>query len=226
MSAIYGWVRNITCYLIFMTVLTNLLPNKKYEKFIRLFAGMVLILIVMKPLTAGLRLDDQIAGFFEAITFQNEASDFKNELSGMEQKRLESMVGQYEEAVKTDVGQMAEAAGFYAKQVQVTIDSDPQSERFMTVTAISMSITGKFPDLRELGGDREGMGEMVPVEPVTPVEPVKIGEGVQEDSAKEPGEEARARHETENTEVRALRQKLAGYYNLEAEYVEIRLEDG
>ena len=37
-----------------MTVVTNLLPDKKYEKYFRLFAGMVLILLVLKPFTGGL----------------------------------------------------------------------------------------------------------------------------------------------------------------------------
>ena len=46
MEGLYEWIRNITYYLIFMTVVTNLLPDKKYEKYFRLFAGMVLILLV------------------------------------------------------------------------------------------------------------------------------------------------------------------------------------
>ena len=47
MEGLYEWIRNITYYLIFMTVVTNLLPDKKYEKYFRLFAGMVLILLAV-----------------------------------------------------------------------------------------------------------------------------------------------------------------------------------
>ena len=58
MEAITHWAGNIVSYLVFLTVLTGLLPAHKYEKYIRLFAGCILLLIVLKPLTDGLRLDN------------------------------------------------------------------------------------------------------------------------------------------------------------------------
>ncbi|MEG0566781.1 MAG: stage III sporulation protein AF, partial [Hungatella sp.] len=99
MRVLYQWVANITFYFIFITVVSNLLPNKKYEKYCRLFMGMVLILLVIQPLTASLRLEDRLAYYFESITFQNESEDLKKELLGMETQRLQQMIAQYEEAV-------------------------------------------------------------------------------------------------------------------------------
>ncbi len=106
MEGLYEWIRNITYYLIFMTVVTNLLPDKKYEKYFRLFAGMVLILLVLKPFTGGLRLDDKLAYYFESISFQKEASELSAQLTDMEGVRLKSMVSQYEEAVENDLRTM------------------------------------------------------------------------------------------------------------------------
>ena len=53
MEVITHWAGNIVSYLVFLTVLTGLLPAHKYEKYIRLFAGCILLLIVLKPLTDG-----------------------------------------------------------------------------------------------------------------------------------------------------------------------------
>lgn len=53
MEGIYRWVSNIVYYLIFVTIITNLLPAGKYEKYLRLFAGCILILLVLQPLTGG-----------------------------------------------------------------------------------------------------------------------------------------------------------------------------
>ena len=58
MEAFYGWVRSLTGYFLFMLVLEHLLPGKKYGKYIRLFAGMVLILLVLQPLAGNLRIDE------------------------------------------------------------------------------------------------------------------------------------------------------------------------
>ena len=57
MEELYGWIRNLTGFFLFMSVTENLLPGKAYTKYIRLFSGMVLILLVLRPLAGDLRLD-------------------------------------------------------------------------------------------------------------------------------------------------------------------------
>lgn len=44
MKAIENWVKDIVFYMIFVTMVMNLLPDPKYEKYLRLFAGAVMIL--------------------------------------------------------------------------------------------------------------------------------------------------------------------------------------
>ena len=46
MEYLLEWAWQIICCLIFITVLSNLLPKTGYEKYIRLFSGMVLILLI------------------------------------------------------------------------------------------------------------------------------------------------------------------------------------
>ena len=64
MKVVYQWISSILCFLIFITMVIALLPAKKYEKYIRFFTGMMLILLVISPLTKGLRLEDRIAYYF------------------------------------------------------------------------------------------------------------------------------------------------------------------
>ena len=45
MKAVENWVRDIVFYMIFVTMVMNLLPDPKYEKYLRLFAGAVMILL-------------------------------------------------------------------------------------------------------------------------------------------------------------------------------------
>lgn len=211
MDELYGWVRNITYYLIFMTVVSNILPNKKYEKYIKLFAGMILILLVLQPLTGGLRLEDKLAYYFESITLQENADDLKKELLGMEDKRLEQMILQYEQAVAVDLEAMITQEGFYQKEIHVTIERNQDSPAFGMVTSIRMTVTAKKPEEAVDNG-------VVPIDPVTPVDPVIIQEQEYQEKSKE---ERRQEH----TSINLLKNKIMDYYSLEADYVEIRLED-
>lgn len=151
MTAVYEWVRNITYYMIFITVVGNLLADSKYEKYLRFFAGIILILLVLKPLTGSLRLDERIAYLFESISFQKEADDFKEKLWGMEDERLERVMSTYEEAVAMDIRGMADTAGFSVRSVKVSIETDRDSPLYGHVTDLYMKL-GRQKEENAAGG--------------------------------------------------------------------------
>lgn len=255
MEGLYEWIRNITYYLIFITVVENLLPNKKYEKYFRLFAGMVLILLVLKPFTSGLRLDDRLAYYFESISFKTEVSELTAELSGMESRRLESMISQYEEAVENDLKTMVDSSGFVCKKAEVSIDADSEQESFGHVVSVylllvpvetpvsdgapisdgvpvseGVPISGETSVSEETsapgvssadGGGPASADTSISNAPITPVEPVKV----ELETSKGTGKTPEKRRE-ENSALTGLRRRIAEYYDLEEQGIEIQLENG
>ncbi|WP_320983724.1 stage III sporulation protein AF, partial [Enterocloster bolteae] len=150
MEAVYGWVKNIIYYMIFLSVVNNLLADSKYGKYIRFFSGMVLILLVVSPFTGGLHLDEQISSMFKSISFQNDTDDLKQDLWGMEERRLDQVIREYEQAVAADVEAMARAEGLECTGASVQIDGDRNSSRYGQIEGIGLVISGKKADT-ELG---------------------------------------------------------------------------
>ena len=136
MEGIYRWVSNIVYYLIFVTIITNLLPAGKYEKYLRLFAGCILILLVLQPLTGGLRLDEKINAIFRSVSFENEAGELKGQLDEMEQKRLDRVIGRYEEAAEDELLRLAREEGLEAAEASVVIEQDSRNPDFGKVKKI------------------------------------------------------------------------------------------
>ena len=225
MEELFSWIRNITYYLIFITVVGNLLPSKKYEKYIKLFAGMVLILLVLKPITGGLRLDDTLAYYFEAISLKKEAGELTGKLSDMEGKRLEAMISRYEEAVGTDLESMAETEGFSCRVTRAEINQDQESSTFGHVMRVTMILTPER--IGEEGKEAAVSGTgTAPVEKVQEVEEVKITGSKQEEADHKGQEDVRKQKQEENSRLSGLRRRIAEYYDLEEQDIEIQMEDG
>ncbi len=252
METIILWVKNLVFYLVFLTLVFHLLPSGKYEKYVRLFAGMVFILVAVRPFTTSLRLDERIALYFEEFSFRDEAADFRGELNEMEKRRLEELTGEYEAAVAGQVREMAAESGVEAASVEVEIDTDRDSGEFGKVTDIRLSgQAGEGASSGEETPGRDGTpsGEEDPAagteappwknhpedsERIRPVKPVEIGGGTEGGETGSGGEtEACGEAEAFGTAAAAaaedplaagLRSRIADYYGLEESHVEIQLE--
>lgn len=138
-DGIYGWIKSIVFYLILMTMIMNLIPDKKYERYLRLFAGMVLILLVFGPFSDLTGLEARLAGVFEKITFQNDVNLLKKDLTAADEDRLKRLLTGYEEMVETDLRIMAEGFQIQCLDVSAVFDDETGSEQFGNLKEVHMA---------------------------------------------------------------------------------------
>ena len=49
LDAMYEWMKNLAFYLVIVTAALEVLPREAYRKYVRFFAGIVLILLILTP---------------------------------------------------------------------------------------------------------------------------------------------------------------------------------
>lgn len=140
MEWIYEWIRGLVFYLILMTMVLNLLPDKKYEKYLRLFTGMIFILLVFRPFLDMSGMEERMAGVFERITFQNDAKLLKREIEDAEQTRMSRLMDGYGQAVEVDLKTMAEGFRVICSEVKVELEKDSGSDRFGSLVSVEMEV--------------------------------------------------------------------------------------
>lgn len=138
MDAVFQWVKSLAYYLILVSLLSNLIANGKYDRYIRLFTGAVFILLVIRPLSGGLGLEEKLAYAYEKIRLKQDTGEFESRLWGMEEERTRQVILQYEEAVAQDVKRMALDAGLVCREARAVIESDPEQENFGQVKTLSL----------------------------------------------------------------------------------------
>lgn len=234
MEELYIWVESIAGYCIFLAVVLNLIPGKKYEKYIRLFTGMVAILLIMQPLTGRLRLEERLAHLYEALIFQYQSEDLKAEIWEIGEQRLQNMICEYERAAEDDVKIIAEDMGLTVLACQVEIGREEGSKQFGMVERVRMEVCLKMAGGddagKEDGSEEKGKGDIGVWEKAR-IEPVVIKKGGERLAAKkeENGGKNGAAADSEREEdfaIGKLRRKIMSYYDLEEAYVEIQVVEG
>ena len=83
---IYDWIENIAFYLVILVAVMQMIPQNSYQKYIRFFAGMILILMLAGPIVKLFGMTD-----FQSIEYQSVLQEIE-EASGY----MENIIGEEE----------------------------------------------------------------------------------------------------------------------------------
>lgn len=223
------WARNILFFMVFLSVISHLLADRSYEKYIRFFAGMVLILITISPLKGGLDFQEQAGILFEEFSDFWEKQQAGEVLADVDKNRLGMFFSEYKKETEKRIGEMAEAEGFVCRGVEVTLQERSESSDYGRVEKIRLHLkkeenvdgeqnerdTGgldKVKSSEKMEGRTDGESNVsVKVE----IPDVKAGLSGKKKEIPETG----------SLQEQQLKRKVAQYYGLEEACIEIWWED-
>ena len=223
------WARNILFFMVFLSVISHLLADRSYEKYIRFFAGMVLILITISPLKGGLNFQEQAGILFEEFSDFWEKQQAGEVLADVDKNRMGMFFSEYKKETEKRIGEMAEAEGFVCRGAEVTLQERSESSDYGRVEKIRLHLkkeenvdgeqnerdTGgldKVKSSEKMEGRTDGESNVsVKVE----IPDVKAGLSGKKKEIPETG----------SLQEQQLKRKVAQYYGLEEACVEIWWED-
>ena len=223
------WARNILFFMVFLSVISHLLADRSYEKYIRFFAGMVLILITISPLKGGLNFQEQAGILFEEFSDFWEKQQAGEVLADVDKNRMGMFFSEYKKETEKRIGEMAEAEGFVCRGVEVTLQERSESSDYGRVEKIRLHLKKEENvDEEENEGDTGGLDKVKSSEKTegrtdgesnvsVKVEIPDVKAGLSGKKKEIP--------ETGSLQEQQLKRKVAQYYGLEEACVEIWWED-
>lgn len=192
---IYQWVKNIAFYLILITAVMNVLPNNNYKKYVKLFTGMVLVLLVLSPITSLLKLNRTMDFTFMTSSFEQELNELDDQAESFEYAQKSRLFTGYEEEVAKEIGEVVEQDGLYPVDIQVVMEEDESSEDYGSIRQIH--ITAAYSQKQA-----EGIY----------IEPVRIGT------------EEKEEYQPESMEEINIKNDLERFYNISASNININIQ--
>ena len=94
------WMKNITGYILMISIVMQMIPDSKYEQYIRLFTGFFLIILVMQPILKIGSADEFVEQ--RVVAFVKEQENLEQQI-GMQSETFCREIEQRQEDEKTEI---------------------------------------------------------------------------------------------------------------------------
>lgn len=125
-------------FLIFATMIMNLLPDRKYEKYLHLYVGCLFLIIAASPIADLGGVEEQAAEAFSRLTFVTDAKLLQKELAYADHERMNRLEEQYVEAIELDIQTMAEGLELLCVDAEAVIETRMDEGAFGYVKEIRL----------------------------------------------------------------------------------------
>lgn len=129
-------VKSIIVFLLLVTVFMNLIGKSTFKQYISIFVGLVLIIIVIRPVLTLFNASDKVDHYFNMNLYQSNAKDLSNELYSVEEKYKERIVNEYKATIQTQIETILGNYALHGSKVQVSIEEDPEKSNCGEILAI------------------------------------------------------------------------------------------
>ena len=138
MSWVYGWIWNLVVYFILVTAVTSVLPGEQYRKYIRLFTGVMMILVMADPLLQLLRLDESLLSSFEEYSVRQEKEELREEMEAMEGVAESYVMEHYRRQLEFSIRQTGAQYGAVLEVEELLLEEDLESPDYGRILYLSV----------------------------------------------------------------------------------------
>lgn len=164
---LYQWVKNLAVFYILLSEAIHLVPDGKYEKYVRFFMGLLLIFMMSTPVFSLVGQSADLTESFRTNFARENRKREQEEFSNLQEIYLEKG---YELEIEKKIEMVLKKRGIEPEAVKVNIEG----ENIKVVIYLENE-----PTSREKGGIRDGL-----------LEECEIREGEYEIKVSEPGNRA------------------------------------
>ena len=118
-EAIYNWIRYLAVFYILLTMILHLVPTEKYQRYVRLFMGLLLITMLLTPVLDILGKGGEFTTSFREIYEKEEQSKIQLEIEKLQEKWLEKGC---EQEIQQNICQLLQKKGIEIKGCKVHIE--------------------------------------------------------------------------------------------------------
>lgn len=132
-------VKEIAVFLIVVNILSSLMPDDNYRRYLKMLSGIILILIVIQPLHVFFD-DSELEDLVERQIKESNIVELDKSLSGINEEIGNSAKKLYEEEVKNSIGNFLEKNGILTDTIEIDMEINESDE--LVISGVFIEVDG------------------------------------------------------------------------------------
>lgn len=143
MESFRQWICDIAIYMILVTLIYRLSANSSYKPYIKLITGLLMIVLIAKPVVSFSSQDFEKYLERETTYYQIESARMSQNI--YEEKSKEMILASYEEEIKAQIKEKVEEYGLFLQNADITFGT---GEEYGVIKEVSVTASyDKNPDI-------------------------------------------------------------------------------
>ena len=145
-EAIYSWIKCLAIFYILLTMLIHLVPTGKYQRYVRFFMGLLLMVMLITPMLSILEKAKTLPESFSSLYQQEEKKRLTLDMENLQKSLLEKGV---EEQLEKNIPESLKKKGIEVTACKVHIEGELLKASVWTKEVPDEDLEGRIKD--ELG---------------------------------------------------------------------------
>ena len=120
-DAIYSWIKCLAIFYILLTMIIHLVPTEKYQRYVRFFMGLLLIVMLITPLFSILKKTKTLPESFSSLYQKEESQRLTLDMENLQRSLLEEGV---EEQLEKNITEALQKKGIQVMACKVHIEGE------------------------------------------------------------------------------------------------------
>lgn len=118
------WLKTIIGSLCILTILLHLIPQGKFAKYVRFYAGLLFFLMISGPVLRLFAGEGELERLLRLEFLKEEYYDMETAVDGMSELKNDQIREAYQKEIRRQIGEIAGAYGVSVSDVQLVFDGE------------------------------------------------------------------------------------------------------
>ncbi|MCD8338429.1 MAG: stage III sporulation protein AF [Lachnospiraceae bacterium] len=151
------WMKTLAGSMCVLTILLHLVPDGRFAKYVRFYAGLVFFLVAINPALELLGDENQLEQLLALEFLKEEYYDLETAAEGLSDLKNEQILEAYQAELERQVAEIASAYGLMAVSTEITFGGDGYSIETISIIAENSSGEGDEAALEKTKTELAGL---------------------------------------------------------------------